>query len=151
MHEDFEIYVASLSGFLNALERLTESKIILFNGYFKIEKELETSLKKYVLNWKDKPQLISCDIISNSEFNAFLQKELYAKIEATENIIYNLDWQLQEHFGLVSTSLNTDGVYHPLVNGPIYLASVSTNDFTKNYVFAVQIENYAFFIGIRNK
>lgn len=50
-------------------------------------------------------------------------------------------YDLNEFYGLMSTSINFDGVFHPLIKGPVYKLDISCDRYEHSLNFLVKIEH----------
>ena len=74
-------------------------------------------------------------------FNGCINQEALTNQGAFEYATRTLIDDINESYGLVSTSLNKEGVFHPLITGPLYMLSISNNKNEKCLYYVVKIES----------
>lgn len=82
-----------------------------------------------------------CDEILGYIQNGFIRPEAMPSEKVCEHIKQTLMDDLNEYYGLASTSMNENGVFHPLIRGPVYKLDISGGKFNRSLVFLVKIES----------
>lgn len=65
----------------------------------------------------------------------------YIELEARSHVGRSVIWDINEFYGLASTNMNSEGVFHPLISGPVYRLNIISDRFTSSLFFLVKIED----------
>ena len=150
----FEIYVSELNGYLRAFDRICGRSYIFGVKHIEIKELIDQEIRTYFDIWnKNRGKMIlykGCSVIDYHAlikeidkiiFNKFLSdKDKYCKgyLSYLSSTFFE---DIQEFFGLISTTINRGGIFYPLRKSPVYLLNVSCDDFEKAVFFSVKIEH----------
>ncbi|MCE0558396.1 hypothetical protein [Motilimonas sp. E26] len=151
-----DCYLAELNGYLRALSQVAgpaygfgvkkfSNSCSELNGTItKIVSEWnagETSRKNSEYFYKGKKILSSRDLLNKVE--GVLKKSLFKTKGSGERELYCLKSimeDINEFYGLVSSSLNEDGVFHPLIESPVYELDIRNSKHSASFYYLVRIE-----------
>ncbi len=81
------------------------------------------------------------DEIKSYIFSGLLTLENMASDDARNYAKRSLIDDINEYYGLVSTSLNENGAFHPLISSQVYRLFIDCQKHEKSFHFIVKIEN----------
>ena len=120
---DIDVFVSQLVEFWGRGDEYVESSLYEYLGHEKIESaELFKEIEKFI-------------------FNGLLDRENMPSEAAKNYATKIITEDINEYYGLVSVSLNEEGVFHPLLSNELYLLKIRNSKFQKRLYFIVQIEN----------
>ena len=124
IHINFESSIESFANeIINKWNNSNDNNEYIYHDYSEIEyKVIRKEIEGYIFN--------GCiNMESLNSLGAFK----YAERTILDDI--------NESYGLVSTSINKQGVFHPLITGPVYRLNISNKKIKKNLYYVVQIES----------
>ena len=101
---------------------------------------IEPRLYEYLGREKIEPDQLFKEI-ENFIFNGLLDRENMPNESAKNYATKMLSEDINEYYGLVSVSLNEDGVFHPLLSNEVYLLNINNSEYEQRLYFIIQIEN----------
>ena len=120
---EIDSLVSELTELWGAGDEYVEPSIYEYTGHELIEYELIIDeIQGYIFNG-----LLSLECMKNDDARSYAKKAL------TEDI--------NEYYGLVSVSLNENGVFHPLISSEVYRLNINCQRSEKSFFFIVKIEN----------
>ena len=145
-----------LHGYLSCLATLCGSRFSFSASSFEDPREIDVFVAELVKEWNagDEYEAASQYRYGGSEvidyramqrevakfvFNGEL-KSFYSESEGGGTVGGEILWRLFEHYGLASTSLNPNGVFHPLVQGPVHRLDIRNAEHAAALYLLVQIE-----------
>jgi len=153
MEEYSNHHVSNLNGYLRCLSRLCGPEYAFGVNAYKTVLSIESFADEIVtqLN-KDKSEYvyhgyseIEYEVIRNKIkgyiFNGCINQEALNSLGALKYAERTLIDDINESYGLVSTSINKEGVFHPLITGPVYTLNISNTKNKKSIYYAVKIES----------
>ncbi|MCU7843564.1 MAG: hypothetical protein KZQ93_06955 [Candidatus Thiodiazotropha sp. (ex Monitilora ramsayi)] len=81
------------------------------------------------------------DEIKGYIFNGLLSLERMDSDNARNYAKKSLTEDINEYYGLVSISLNENGVFHPLISSEVYRLNIKCQRHERSFFFIVKIEN----------
>lgn len=120
---DIETFCQKIVSFMSAGDEYIEPTKYKYNGYSEIDsKKLFGIIEDYVFNG-----LIDLEKMPNDD------SRHYAKRMLIEDI--------NEYYGLISTSSNKDGEFHPLLSGGVYQLNITCEKYSKSFYYIKKIED----------
>ena len=145
--EESVIYYAQ--GYLKAISRLSNEKAKISIDIFDIGNDLDESIESKISKWRGINLLKSKSEINYEQIKCFLKQNIYHKLSNLSACqIKAIDWDLQELFGLISTSLDTNNVFHPLVSNGGYLLEIASENFRNLKALVVLLNKHAVILSI---
>lgn len=120
---DIDIFVSQLVEFWGQGDEYVEPSLYEYLGREKIE---STQLFKE---------------IEGFIFNGLLDRENMPSEAAKSYATKMLTEDINEYYGLVSVSLNKEGVFHPLLSNEVYMLKIQHSQYEQRLYFIVKIEN----------
>ena len=142
MTEKIEVYTAALGGFLNALQRIADDERMFSVGYADLTGGIDDSLFEYISNWGKEFRYLGRTDMNSDDVMAFFQEGVYSKLDLPKKIIHALEFQLLDYYGLISTGVDDNGPFQPLLSEPLYRIEVERNNSPYGAHFLVQIGKY---------
>jgi hypothetical protein len=152
MSKDYEFYIAELNGYLNAIRRLRGNGFFFGVRSYKAVDKIDNFVNEMIREWdqhgsfkyhgkskiefrelKDKIIDLIFGGVLNTRNMVNEQAENYAKEMLIEDI--------NEYYGLASVSINKDGVFHPLIAGPVYNLDIQNKAYCASFYYLVKIED----------
>ena len=158
MEQIANTYIAELCGYLKCLSRLSANNYVfgasayeanceiddlitaVFEKLGKGDKYIESSECEYLGREIIEPQ----DIVSEIEsyiFAGLLEREQMPNDKARIYATRMLSEDINEYYGLVSTSQNKDGEFHPLLSGEVYRLNIRNTKYSREFYFIKKIES----------
>ena len=153
MIREYECHIIELNGYLAALSRLCGNGYIFGSRAYEVSDEIDNFIIKMISGWGDK-----------NEFEYFGRKQIsYKEIENrvveivfrgvldlnnlpndnTRNYAKKMIFEdINEFYGLFSTSQDENGVFHPLVTGPVYSLDIVNKNHVAAFYYLVNIGEY---------
>jgi hypothetical protein len=149
--DDMETYVENLNGYFQSLRRLSNNSCDLWAEGVLIESTLEESLEAYFKNIEGL-NIIEKHWASFSEIESLYKELIYSQISGLSvEVLELLKWDVIEYYGLISTSIDPEGSFNPLVNtGALLLEAKSSFHFKCNY-YVVEYGKFAVITGLAQR
>ncbi|NEV65382.1 hypothetical protein [Thiorhodococcus minor] len=149
----FEAYVSELKGYLKAFDRVCGRSYFFGVICLETKESLDIEMQSYFNRWnkeRDKKILYKgfrvidynalVSEIDEMVFHGFLNvREVSGKPSSGLSGVFVDD--INEFFGLISTTINPEGVFYPLRKSPIYLLEISREDLERALFFSVKVEH----------
>ena len=159
MKKETELYVGGLNGYLSCLSRLCGYQYSFSVNMFDAKCDIDefvigkfSELKKgdeyckgtdYLYLGKSEIKFDAiCEQIEHYVFNGLLGQVLQSRQNVYDSLKRTFIEDLNEYYGLISTALNHDGVFHPLIRGPVFKLDITNVEYEEIFCFLVKIENY---------
>lgn len=140
-----EVHVLELDGFLNALRCLVGHQGKVF-GAGLIKKDgmsVDNLIEKSILPIKKLGLSINQSVVGFEYIQNILKVHIYSKLPAnTPECIENIDWNLIEYYGLISTAENEDGPWNRLISQDSYVFEYVDENERKSVVFFVDYDEF---------
>ncbi|WP_444936246.1 hypothetical protein ACJJIW_20785 [Microbulbifer sp. JMSA004] len=121
--QEIDFFVSELVAHWSEGDEYLAAKEYRFNGRVEVESDwLFKEIESYI-------------------FNGLLNKQLMPDEDARGYASKILIEDINEYYGLLSSSLNKDGVFHPLLRNPIYKLDIEVENVEKSLYFIIKIEN----------
>lgn len=140
-----EVYVIELDGFLNAVRCFVGESTRSFGARYhpKNGETLETLVGKIISNDISKDKLKSKSLVDFKHIQRVFNTHIYSKIgNADSACVKNIDWNLVEYYGLISTAENENGTWNRLVSQESALLEYSDQEGKKAALFIVEYDNF---------
>lgn len=142
-----EIHIAHLEGFLNALQQLCGQDRVFDVGYFDIlDGDIKTSTITYFQLYSQGLKIHEVRPSGYDEIKSLIKRNVFSQLKGNfqRGIIPELAWHLFEYYGLISTSINKNGVFNPITKGHVYYLDIECPKLYKSCEgYVVAIEKYA--------
>jgi len=149
---DFNIYIYELNGYLKAIQRLCGRAYVFGANYFPAKSTIDEDINKFINKWDRKNKLTYVEkvdigyneLMKDMEsiiFDGFLNRD---RLKSEGEYMYlskTIFEDIQEYYGLISTAINSHGIFHPLIKIPKYKIKILSDDFDKSLFFLFQIEH----------
>ncbi|PIE41012.1 MAG: hypothetical protein CSA49_05610 [Gammaproteobacteria bacterium] len=148
-----ERYVFELNGYLKALQRLCGTNYVFGARLYTKKIDLESFGTKIIGSKIEYRKVGHEDVFRNMEamiFNGILAKKRISDERIISYLSKVLIEDINEYFGLVSTTLNEDGLFHPLLKSSIYQNVASFEKDNETVIFWVRIEELYVLVYLRN-
>ncbi len=143
-------YILALDGYLKALQRLCGAGYVFGVREYPAGDDIDEFMNAIVLEWGAKNQYTYSghkkinprDVFFHIEefvFNGAISKNIFQSNRVTIKMILE---DINEYYGLMSTSIDAEGAFHPLIKGPVYQLKIDTGDFYRSFYFLVKINKY---------
>jgi hypothetical protein len=159
MAKESDLYLGGLNGYLNCLSRLCGPGYAFNVNMFDANSDVDKFIISKIAEWKIGDNYCSgteynyhgkseikfneiCDRLTEYIFTGILQKVIRPKSEEYEQYKRILIEDINEYYGLISTTLNYDGVFHPLIKGPVLEIALTSKKHEHIFCFLVKIESY---------
>jgi hypothetical protein len=150
---NFEIHIAELNGYLQSLRRLRGSGYLYSACSYQATGDIDQFLIETINGWGDDGEFkyegkteIEFRVIEERLvkiiFNGVLNLENINVDEFKDNIKKAVIEDINEYYGLASTSLASDGIFHPLIRGPVFEVKIKNKHYSGLFFYLVQIGNY---------
>jgi hypothetical protein len=152
------LYIDEFRGYLKCLSRLCANEYVFGASCFEAKQDIDVFAKELVEFWGqgdeyiepsnyeyfgstliESPQLFQ--EIESFIFNGILERESMPNQAAKEYAERMLTEDINEYYGLVSVSLNEEGVFHPLLSNNVYTLNIQNKNHERALYFIVKIEN----------
>jgi len=143
--DTIEYYEAHFDGYLSAISRLSETKIGYSCSIIKMDHGIDVAIGNMLDRWNMDAKLVSKTKLDYQESENVLKDDFYCYLTNLDQPRLDLiDWDIQEYFGLLSTSLNENGIFHPMVRNGGYKLNIDTGGYyKKNTSLLVVVESFA--------
>lgn len=139
-----ENYISELRGYLQSLRRLCQRQCDFYADSFPVTGDIYLSIEEHVNKCGDQFQFVGVKSITFNEVENLLQKHLIHELEVvSEDAIKLFMWDIIEYYGLISTALNPDGDFNPLVSNGALEVEVKSPHYLSGSIFVVVIEEVA--------
>lgn len=148
-----EKYVSELHGYLKALQRLCGTNYVFGARLYSNKEELDTfgsKISEKKLKYEKDDHV---EIFQNMEsmiFNGILAKKYVSDERIWSYLTKTIIEDINEYFGLISTTLNEDGIFHPLLKGVIYKNTAPFEADKESLIFWIEIEKHYVLAYFRN-
>lgn len=140
-----EIYVVELDGFLNAVRCFAGESTRSFGARY-LQKEgetLEVLVEKLITNDISKEKLISKSLVDFKRIQGIFDDHIYSKLGGADSVcIKNIDWNLVEYYGLISTAEDEKGAWNRLISQESTLLEYSDKQDNKAALFIVEYNDF---------
>lgn len=140
-----EKYVFELNGYLKALQRLCGTNYAFGARFYSKKVDLDSfgsKISEKKLKYEKTDHTLIFKNIENMVFNGFLIKKHVPNERAWSYLTKTIIEDINEYFGLVSSALNKDGIFHPLLNGVVYKNTAPFETDTSSLIFWIEIEHH---------
>ena len=152
MNNTFNEWIRELNGYLQALERLCGNGYFFGANTYEADKDIDSKLSEILDSlatkeeyaFKGKSEITNKSLISEMEqfiFNGILDRKNMVNDSARSFSTKMIVEDINEYYGLASTSINKEGVFHPLIKGPVFKLNIENVKIKKSLFYVVQIEN----------
>jgi len=159
MAKESDLHLGGLNGYLSCLSRLCGPGYAFNVNMFEANSDVDTFVTSKIEEWKVGDEYYSgtayeysgkskigfeeiCNRLAGYIFNGFLQEMAPPNSTVYKQLKRVLIDDLNEYYGLISTTLNYDGVFHPLISGPVFEIYLTSVKYEQLFCFLVKIENY---------
>lgn len=160
MNPTFELHIAELNGYLNSLRRLCGNCFFFGAQAYAAEQDIDAFAKSLVDSWSENGDycyegrsIIEWDELSEAIesmiLHGILDRKTMPNDTARAYVSKMLVEDINEYYGLASTSLDDNGVFHPLIQGPVYKLNISGRSQEKTLYYLVKIGRYYVFTHFR--
>lgn len=143
-------YISALDGYLKALQRFCGAGFVFGVRSYDAEDDIDNFMRNIVSEWGSSNEYMY------SGYEKIESKDLFCKIEELifNGIISKDGFQsnsfipkgviedINEYYGLASTSLDELGEFHPLLKGPVYKLNIGSGSGCRGLHFLVKINKY---------
>ena len=159
---NFKYYIAELNGYLQSLRRLRGFGYCFSAHTYDLKVDIDQFAKETLCKWDESgaykylgKSLIEYrnleDRITGIIFGGALNLENVNNEKSKKNIKKMVIEDINEYYGLASTSLDTKGHFHPLITGPVYELNIENSNFTSIFFYIVQIGKYYVLTGFTHR
>lgn len=157
---DYEIHVASLDGYLKSLRRFRSSGCSYWARSYPAIDDIDQFLSESVSGWGKEYRFLRKQNIEFRDIEKRIIETVFrdalnlqnVESEVTKQSIKRLIVEdINEYYGLISISLNEDGVFHPLISGPVFEIKVENADYLDIFIYLVKIEEIFVLTGFARK
>jgi hypothetical protein len=137
-----EIHVLELDGFLNSLRCVIGHPSKVFGaGYIpKRGLSIDSIVEKVI---EESGYLVTKKTVDFKYIQTILHKNIYSKLPIKdEETLINLDWNLIEYYGLISTAENEDGKWNRLVSQEHIILESNGNNDLDSFMFFVEYDDF---------
>lgn len=150
---NFEIYIAELNGYLQSLRRFRGAGYFYSARSYSSTEDVDQFLFNTVNKWGENGKFkylgkseiefkVLEDRLNKIIFGGALNLQNISGDGTKKNIRKMVIEDINEYYGLASTSLQSDGAFHPLIFGPVYELNIENNDYSDLFSYLVKIGNY---------
>ena len=150
---NFESHIAELNGYLHSLRRFRGAGYFYSVRSYDATSDVDQFLTETVNEWGSNGHFkylgrsevgfkVLEQRLSSIIFGGALNLQNVSGDESKENIRKMVVEDINEYYGLASTSLNPEGAFHPLISGPVYELNIENKDYSGLFFYLVQIESY---------
>ncbi len=143
-------YISALDGYLKALQRLCGAGFVFGARGYPAEDDIDNFMRNIISEWG------SSNEYTYSGYEKIESKDLFCRVEdlifngvivkdrfQSNNFIPKMILEdINEYYGLASTSLDEQGEFHPLLTGPVYKLNIGSCLNFKGLYFLVKINKY---------
>ena len=136
-----EIHALQLDGFLNAVRCLVGHPSKKFGACLleKAGRSIEDLIEEHTKN----TEITNTKIEGFKYIQGLFKERIYSKLGTNTNeILDNLDWNLIEYYGLISTAENEDGPWNRLVSQESYILSFVYSDKNDGVIIFTEYEEF---------
>ncbi len=140
-----EIHVLELDGFLNALRCVIGHPSKLFGAGLikKGGRELITIVEESIANIEASGKLKNKELVNFKYIQEVLNIHIYAKLPTTDaKYIENIDWNIIEYYGLISTAEDEHGAWNRLVGQENYILEYIDEHNNESVIFFVEHDDF---------
>lgn len=159
MTKESDIHLGGLNGYLNCLSRLCGPGYSFNVNMFEVESDVDAFIATKIEEWKIGDEYCSgteynysgkykiefneiCDRLAGYIFNGLLKNSIPPDSTVYEQFKRVFIEDINEYYGLISTTLNYDGVFHPLIRGPVFEIALTSVKHENIFCFLVKIESF---------
>ncbi len=137
-----ELHVLELDGFLNALRCVVGHSEKLFGaGLIKKEgRNIDTIVEESRINIEKSGKLNKTDIVNFKYIQNVLDSHIYTKLSSDS--VENIDHNLIEYYGLISTSEDESGPWNRLVSQNNYILEYIDENNNNSVIFFVEHNDF---------
>ena len=149
--------IDNLNGYLQCLARLCGNGYVFEVTGYTASSDLDEFIQELLDHWNEGGEYADLNkftysgkrlidyktLIQEVEgfvFNGLLNRERIPSEVARKNITQLLTEDINEYYGLLSTGLNKDGAFHPLISGSVYRLFVNRTGFSQELHLLSKIE-----------
>ncbi|MGH1373498.1 MAG: hypothetical protein ACRBBW_15770 [Cellvibrionaceae bacterium] len=157
---DYEIHIASLDGYLKCLRRFRSSGCSYWARAYPATDDIDQFLGELVSSWGSEYRLLGKKNLEFRDIEKRIIDTVFRGALNLENVESKITKQsiqrlivedINEYYGLISTSLNADGAFHPLISGPVYEVKVRNVDYLDAFIYLVKIEEIFVLTGFSRR
>ncbi len=140
-----EIHVLELDGFFNSLRCVIGHPSKIFGaGYMpKRELNIESIVEDRIKVIEESGYLVTKKTVDFKYIQKILHKHIYIKLPIKdEETLINLDWNLIEYYGLISTAENENGKWNRLVSQKHIILESTGNNGLDSLIFFVEYDDF---------
>jgi len=150
---NFKGYIAELNGYLHSLRRFRGAGYFYSAQSYDAKTGIDQFATETITEWGENEEfqyLGKTEIkfealeerLSNIIFGGALNLQSVESNESKESIRKLVLEDINEYYGLASTSLDSEGVFHPLISGPVYQLNIENKNYSNLFFYLVKIGNY---------
>ena len=140
-----EVHVLELDGFLNSLRCVIGHPSKIFGaGYIpKRELNIESIVEDRIKVIEESGYLVTKKTVDFKYIQKILHKHIYIKLPIKdEETLINLDWNLIEYYGLISTAENENGKWNRLISQKHITLESTSNNGLDSLIFFVEYDDF---------
>jgi len=151
--------IDELRGYLKSLHRLASANYAFGVALYDANCEIDILAAELVRTWSIGDEYSdpgTYEYFGNEriEYSQLCQEQLkyifnglldFKRMDSDDEIRYSKKIILEdinEYYGLLSTSLNEDGAFHPLISGDVFQLDIRNSRYAKSFFYIVKIETY---------
>ena len=151
--------INELNGYLKCLARLSLKKCFFGSLAFESELEMDDFCRLLAIKWSERGELITPNEHSYLGLSLIESESLFREIERfiligalnensldsneiSEYLRMTLIEDINEYYGLLSTSLDEQGEFHPLLSGNVFSVHFKSSRYSDSFHFIKRIGKY---------
>jgi hypothetical protein len=151
-------YLNQLDGYLKCLSRLCANRYSFGVTSYEAIGDIDSLVYELVNLWGQGDEYIEkseyqykgkeiidyqqlCKEVEKYIFNGLLNRKDMTSDDARNYATRMLIEDINEYYGLVSTTINENGVFHPLIRSEVYRLDIQNKKYEKAFFYIVKIEN----------
>lgn len=146
-----ESYVENLNGYFQSLRRLSNNVCDLWAQYVPIDSAFEETVEAYFNNTEG-IKVIDKHWASFREIESLYNELIFSKIEGlSDEVLGLLKWDIVEYYGLISTSIDCDSCFNPLVSAGALLLETRSPLHSKCNYLVVEYSKFVVITGLAQR
>jgi len=155
MEQVSNIHIDEFRGYLKSLSRLCGNRHYFGVAAYDSSISIDDLAFKLIEFWRKEDDTIplqynGCRLIDSKDLFAEIENYIFNGILRRSNMpndsVRNyatkmLTEDINEYYGLVSVSLNKNGIFHPLLSSNVYVLDIVNPKYEKTLYYVVKIEN----------
>ncbi len=151
-------HIDRLSGYLQCLARLCGRGYVFGVVAYKVNNEIDEFVSELLRYWNKGDDYVASEQfkycgkelieyklltheIENFIFNGLLNRDRISNEVTRKNITQLLTEDINKCYGLLSTELNKEGAFHPLISGSVHRLIISRKGFSQGFYHLSKIES----------